>query len=228
MPRRFLLLALGLFLLAASAAAQVVPPSTSSVILQATGDPAGVSVDLQVAVTEDLDPQIHGFDVYRTVLGDCAAGTERLTDEPFLRGAVGVHTFFLQDTAADGQNVVYGYQVRVVDASRQEISPDAFDIYVGEAYGSWGAAPVVGVGQILSSDAVYPVLEPCPGACFRGYYVFSNAVTPYVDTGQIVRLTGTLTCSTSEGCIILANSADPTSCSVSVGERSWGALKAAY
>jgi len=230
MTRRLwaLSLVLPLILFALPAKAQVEPPTVNALVLNASGDPVGASLTLEVTVAEDLDPAIQGFDIYRRVLGDCGSPV-RLTDEPLPRGAVGFHQYFLDDPVATEPGVVYAYGVEVVDADRNPLSVTGFHVYVGIAYAYWGDAVVVGAGKVVGGGPPYPQLDPCADSCFHPWWIEGDAVTPYVDTGQDVLIIGQIYCSDFEGCFLRAETVVPTDCAVVPAEpRSWGALKSQY
>ena len=228
MARVVLVLFLSSFLMIAVAHAQVEPPEQSGLVIQATGDPVGVSLVLQVTVDADLDPIIYGFDIYRVILDRCHDEPVLLTEEPLLRGAVGHHEFYLTDPEANQENVVYIYWVRVVDASRTILEHAWFDYDMRIAFASWGDRPVVGIGQIVDQGGWAPVLLPCEDTCYRGYFVEGPGLAPYVDSGVIVKLYGSIYCN-FEGCFISAHTAVPAVCpTVSSPTDSWGTLKAQY
>jgi hypothetical protein len=212
----------------AAARAQVEPPPYSGLVIEADGDPAGAQITLQVTVDEDLDPIIAGFDIYRIVLEQCHDSELRITTEPLPRGAVGNHEFILTDPGADEENVVYIYWVKVVDASRTILEHAWFDYDQRLAFASWGDWPVVGIGELVDQGSWAPTLLPCEGTCYRHYFVEGDGLSPYVDSGQVVKLYGSIYCN-FEGCFASVHTALPAVCpSVPSPMHSWGTLKAGF
>ncbi|RKZ09429.1 hypothetical protein DRQ53_10825 [bacterium] len=215
---------------ATASLAQVDPPATTYCWLQATGDPAGTQLTLEVGINDTLDPEVSGFDIYRSINGTCAEAV-RITDEPLPRGLVGVHEFYLVDEGAASSATEYIYRVEVVDQDRNFLDGWLeFDYFEGIAFATFGGTPLLGVGTIEDGLTFARDFIPCEPTCFNHIFIEPGnpLIEPYVDTGITVAIYGTTWCN-FEGCFANVSFVAQAACEpVPTRTESWSSLKAKF
>ena len=214
---------------AGHASAQVTPPTESECwISLADGHPTGTQLRLVLVVDENLDPAVHGIDIYSSITADCSEPV-RMTDEPILRGIPGRYEINLVDEDALAPATEYNYRLQVVDSDRNDIDGSvAFDYFRESAEAWFGGDPLIGTGTIVSGPYGW-AFEPCESSCSS--YIFLEADSPaavYGNTGVEVVVYGVRYCGI-EGCFLAVSSVTPASCGpVPNITRSWSSLKGKY
>ncbi len=202
------------------------PPTSSSLDLEASVEPSGgVTLSLSVAFASDLNPNLVGLDIYRTVVGEC--NRARITEELLALPTAGTYEFQANDTI--DPNTIHRYEVFAVDDRRLLLLAGAFELGRSVSYAQPSAEAIVGIGQVFSlgPDALF---VPCPDSCWKPLLtVRSPSLEEFIDTGTEVILTGYVDCDDPRGCVIVAG-AEVMTCSAVLASESvtWGALKSRF
>jgi hypothetical protein len=174
-----------------------------------------------------------GYDVRRRSISPCSPFI-RVSAHPYPRTPGATENFtYTEVPPISGRT--YEYQVVLVDANRQEISPGllACECY---ARNGWASCPEFSapLTQGTLEDWGWALhVQPCPGTCYDAFYFEGPLVAelrPYAGTGVPVRLYGSGFCGTVEGCAMNVAYYDFLSpCGSTPALRSsWGRVKAIY
>lgn len=180
----------------------------------------------------DPDPLAYpnwvGYDVMRRVHPGCddyvAANAQIIPRAPGT-----IQEFYFQEASpAPGQ--VVEYRIRAVDASHQEVFIPGFcapcDAYVNcpALSGPMTIGSLVQIGSFV-------YVTPCPGTCYPAPYLDDDAATalaPYVGTSATFSFFGQVSCGSVEGCSMLVDHWESTTCVTPNKASSWGRLKTIY
>jgi len=176
-------------------------------------------------------PEWTGYDVYRRNASTCGDWV-RVNADPYARLAA-PHDYTYVETPPD-PSAVWEYEVRMVDASRQQVFVLPCDC--GSRFVWTTCSPTstpITKGRLTDWGWTWAI-EPCLGSCLPSAYLANYplppALAPYVGSTQVIEFFGTVGCGSVEGCAIgldhwqLASACDI----VPVKSTSWGRVKVLY
>lgn len=177
-------------------------------------------------------PEWVGYDVWRRSLADCGAFV-RVNAAPFPRAGTTESLTYTEVPPASG--TTFQYQVRLVDANRQQLFLDAIACDC-IAHDAWASCPQMSVPltQGTLQDLGWALLvQPCAPGCYQSFYFddpqLVSLLRPFAGTGTAFSFFGQAVCGTVEGCVIHVDHYETVPCGPTPAQRAtWGRVKSIY
>jgi len=176
-------------------------------------------------------PDWTGYDVFRRNASTCGDWV-RVNADPYPRLAA-PHDYSYIETPPDPSSV-WEYEVRMVDASRQQTYVLPCDCGSRFAWITCSPATTpITKGRLVDwgwTWAITTCLGSCLPAAYIGNYPLPADLAPYVGTSQAIEFFGALGCGSVEGCAIGLDHWQliPTCDVTPVRSASWGRVKVLY